>query len=510
MASGTHAQGQGKLLDFEQYIDHQLDQARARIKLTDLLTSLVILVAGLLGLLFLEVVLDHIFGLPVWVRRLILIVGGAATAYFVFARIVRPLLGKVNGLYAARMIEEEHPGFKNSLISYLELRRTKGKMPRLAMAAVEAKAVDDLAQVEINTVVDQRRLVRMVYVLCALIVAFCVYAWLTPKSILDSTRRALLADVVRPTNTRLENIKPGMDVTLNRVVAGTHVQFSTEVQGTRPENVVLHYSADGGRYYSTAELQPGERPYDPWTSTVTNVQQDLLYYLTGGDAKSRTYRLDVMAAPMVASVSHDKEFPDYTGFEPVREVEGGNVEALEGTLVTVKARTNQPALRGELVFAKEVTFPMTPDPADDTLLVGQFRVTESGTYKILYETTGGQLNPEPVVHDIVAHKDQPPLVRIIRPEPLIQAARNATVNLELEAVDDFGVEEVLLHLQLAGKNIRPNLNFLENQPSDRAFKRTEALDLSALPLDPGMKLEYWLTARDNRKPSGNRAKPRRK
>ncbi len=71
--------------------------------------------------------------------------------------------------------------------------------------------------------VNQNRLVRMVYVLCAVIVLFCLYAWITPKSILDSTRRALLADVVRPTNTRLVNIKPGDDPERNRVVAGTHV-----------------------------------------------------------------------------------------------------------------------------------------------------------------------------------------------------------------------------------------------------------------------------------------------
>ena len=70
MALGT--QPYGKLLDYEQYIDHQLARTRARIKMTDVLTACLILVAAALGVLFLEVVLDHAFGLPLWFRRIVL------------------------------------------------------------------------------------------------------------------------------------------------------------------------------------------------------------------------------------------------------------------------------------------------------------------------------------------------------------------------------------------------------------------------------------------------------
>ncbi len=74
MASGSHVHG--KLLDYEQYIDHQLAQARSRIKMTDVLTSLVILVARCSsGRLFVEVVLDHLFGLPLLLRQFILVLG---------------------------------------------------------------------------------------------------------------------------------------------------------------------------------------------------------------------------------------------------------------------------------------------------------------------------------------------------------------------------------------------------------------------------------------------------
>ena len=55
MTVGTQAQPFGKLLDYEQFIDHQLQRTRRRIKLTDIATACLTLLVGFLGVLFLEV-----------------------------------------------------------------------------------------------------------------------------------------------------------------------------------------------------------------------------------------------------------------------------------------------------------------------------------------------------------------------------------------------------------------------------------------------------------------------
>ena len=144
-----------------------------------------------------------------------------------------------------------------------------------------------------------------------------------PKSILDSVRRAFLADVVRPTNTQLVNIKPGDDTELAEVVAGSHVNFEVNVQGVRPEKVLLHHSVDGGKFFAIKELAPGKNLFDPWQFTMRNVQQSMDYYLTGGDAESRHYHLEVLPAPTVTSISHDLEFPDYTKLERRNGHRGG-------------------------------------------------------------------------------------------------------------------------------------------------------------------------------------------
>src|SRR5512135_451244 len=498
---------QGKLLDFEQYIEHQLGRTRARIKLTDIVTASLILIAAAVGLLFLEVVLDHLIGLPVWLRRIVLLLGLSGGVAFAVWRIVLPMVRRINGFYAARTIEGADPSFKNSLINYLDLRRRRGELSKAALAAIEAKAVRDLTQVEIDSVVNQRRLMQVAYTLSAVVVLFCLYAAMTPKSILDSAKRALLADVVRPTNTRLVNIKPGDDPESARVVAGTHVPFTVEVQGTRPARVVLHWSVDGGKFFAAQELAPGRNYYDPWQFTMRNVQQGVDYYFTGGDAESLRYHLEVLPAPMVTAVALDYEFPSYTGVPPRANVEGGSIEAIEGTKVTVHARTNEPARSAFLEFSKaqDKPAPMEVSTADPRELVGRFNVQEPGSYTIKFTTTGGQPNPDPVVYDIVVHRDNPPSARFVTPDRAeVKVPSNVEVPLVMAASDDFGVKDATLHV-FQGSESLVSENLLERRAPTRELKQAQMLDLARLRVKPGSKLSYWLTVRDTKEPVSNRA-----
>ena len=136
---------------------------------------------------------------------------------------------------------------------------------------------------------------KMAYGLCAVIVLFCLYAASLPRAS-SIPRRAFLADIVRPTNTRLVNIKPGDDPESSRIVAGQDASFSVIVEGTRPPKVVLHYSVDGGKFFAIKEYSPGRQMYDAWQLLINNAQQSMDYYLTAGDAESLRYHLEVLPA----------------------------------------------------------------------------------------------------------------------------------------------------------------------------------------------------------------------
>ncbi len=64
--------------------------------------------------------------------------------------------------------------------------------------------------------------------------------------------------------------------------------------------------------------------------------------------KRRVYHLEVLPAPTITSINHDLEFPKYTKLPPRTNVEGGMIEAIEGTKVTIHAKTNMPAAMANL------------------------------------------------------------------------------------------------------------------------------------------------------------------
>src|SRR5262249_18840867 len=174
------------------------------------------------------------------------------------------------------------------------------------------------------------------------------------------------------------NLKPADNPGLSEVVAGSLVNFEVNVEGVRPPKVLLHYSVDRGNFFAIKEFAPGRHMYDPWQVTTTNVQQSMDYFLIGGDAEPRLYHLQVLPAPTVMSITHDLEFPAYTKVERRDGVEGGNIEAIEGTKVTVHAQTNMPARAATINVANETPAPMEVAKDDPTRLTGQFKVAKSG------------------------------------------------------------------------------------------------------------------------------------
>ncbi len=504
MSLGTPANPRGKVLEFDEFIEHQIARTRSRIKATDLSTAALTLLLGFLALLFLEIVLDHAVGLPVGFRRATLIVG--LTAGFVYSalKIVLPLLSRVNSIYAAKTIEDADPTFKNSLINYLELKRDRTRVSKAAMAMLESRAVADLTHVEVDSVVNQHRLMKAFYALSGTIVFFCFYAFFTPKSILDSTKRAFLADVVRPTNTKLVNIKPGDNPELAEVVAGSHVDFAVDVQGLRPSRVLLHYSVDGGKFFALREFSPGRHEYDAWQLNLPNVQQSMDYFLTAGDGESLHYRLKVLPAPTITAVSHDLLFPAYTKTPPRTDIEGGVIEAIVGTTVVIHAVANTAARAATINIAGESVVPMDVASDDPTRLTGRFNVAKSGTYTVSFRTTGGQLNPNPVVYDLIAIPDREPTAKFILPDkPTIKVPANVKVDLVMAGSDDHGVKDATLHVTLGNEKLLSK-NVLEGKPSLPEFKVHETLDLALLKLKPGSRLEYKLAVRDNKDPTSNR------
>ncbi|MFO0959179.1 MAG: hypothetical protein U0800_17405 [Isosphaeraceae bacterium] len=121
---------------------------------------------------------------------------------------------------------------------------------------------------------------------------------------------------------------------------------------------MLHYSTDNESSACRPNWQAGNAANDPWQTTLRNVRRDVRYYLSGGDAISRTYSLHVLPGAHDHGGLARPRIPRLHRIPGRQGVEGaGNIEAIEGTWVTVHARANQPGAVARIEFGKATLEP---------------------------------------------------------------------------------------------------------------------------------------------------------
>jgi hypothetical protein len=500
MARGS---SQDQTLDYQHFIDYQLTRAQGRMKSVEIGTAVVRLLAATLLYLVAVIGLDHALILSSGVRLALLLVALAAALGYFGVAVVLPAWRRINHLYTARTIERATPEFKNSLINFLELRRRPEQVSAGVLALLEERAVSDLSGVQVEEKINQDRLVRACYGLAAAVLVTCLAVLINARSLVDSLGRVLLptADIQPPTQTRLTEIKPG-DKT---VVALSSVTVSAIADGKQPEQVSLHWS-DDGKFWREQPLQKqqGDSQFDPWTTQLV-VEKPLLYYLVAADCRTKQYTIEVTQPPMVTDLELIYDYPDYTGWAQYTS-QNGNIDALEGTVITLTATANRPVSSGQIRFGnKSLVRDMHSVANRNDQLTAQFAVTKDDSYVIWFVTADNETNPRPTSYEIKVRTDLPPTV-VVKPgtdqvDPPVPA--NAIVPIGVTARDDFGIDEVKLNIA-QGQETVESFDLTDLQNAGKEFETTYRFDLEKLRLSNGDEFEYWVDVADNRQPRRNR------
>ena len=172
-------------VEFDEYVDFQLEKTRNSIKWTDIVTAVAVVAAFVVGYLLLFAVADHwlIPGGFGHTARFVM-VGGllVATAGWLVWKVLLPYLKQVSGLYAAQMIESSEPGLKSTLLNLVDLRNAGREIPQEIRGSLEKRAAQALSHMDVDQAVDRRPLMRAAYVLLGLVVFACLYSVFSPKS----------------------------------------------------------------------------------------------------------------------------------------------------------------------------------------------------------------------------------------------------------------------------------------------------------------------------------------
>jgi hypothetical protein len=520
--------GDAKLVQYDQYIDTQIQNTRRAVKAVDWATSLLELAIGVLLFLLVVAVVDHWIipgGFPDVMRVVLFVVMVGSVCYFAYRRLWPLCRRAINPVYAAQTIEQASPTLKNSLINLLLFRQHRTDIPDAVFQTLEEQAAQRLTRVSVETAVDRTALIRIGYVLLAVVAVAGLYKVLSPKDPVIAAQRVLLpwSDIVPASRVAIAGVMPG-SVTVSR---GEFLDVSAEIRGIDDEDtVLLRYSTDDGQALDkpiAMTLAPdglrftGRLPEGAAGSDRAGLAQNVRYRIEAGDARSLDYNVTVVPAPsiMVERVAYD--YPDYTGFVD-RHVEGiGDIRAIEGTRVTIQARANGPIKAAEVDFDADgrpdlkMTGQEDEARASFVLELREDRQTpRHASYVLRFTNTEGRSNREPVKSPIAVEPDLSPEAAILRPqEKAIDLPLNGTVTIEAEARDpDFALAGVRLHGEVAG---RPILDepLLTSKHTGRFTGRYQFTP-SALKLRAGDVVQYWVTASDNRTPSANTAESERK
>ncbi len=279
----------------------RLRQTRRYVKVVDLCTGCVTLLAGVLAYLLAVALIDHwVFGLTPLLRLicLVILLAGVA-AYFVW-RLLPPLLYPVNSVYAAHTIEQAAPSLKNSLINLVLLSGNRAGVAGVIYDGLRRQAAGQLAQVPPEVMVDRGPLIRVGYWFVALLAFAAMYKVLSPKDPLQSVARiaAPWKSIERPARVKIHDVQPG-DADVYR---GQTIDVTARIEGLdQDETATLYYSTSDGQYIDQVlVLSPlgSQRFQGTLSMGERGIQQSIVYRVQAGDARSSDFQVRLKDAPI--------------------------------------------------------------------------------------------------------------------------------------------------------------------------------------------------------------------
>ena len=186
---------------YEDFIQKRLEHTRRQVRLVDVASCLMLLVAASLLFFLVVAMLDHwVFrhGLSFIARLGLFSLWIAGAGAFAWRFLLPSLANRINPVFAAQTIEQSRPTLKNSLINFLLLRGHPQDVAPVVFRAMEHRAAADLLKVPVDHAVDRGRVVHMAVALAAMVGVFALYLALSPKNPLLSAARVGVAMVEHP------------------------------------------------------------------------------------------------------------------------------------------------------------------------------------------------------------------------------------------------------------------------------------------------------------------------
>ena len=398
--------------------------------------------------------------------------------------LVVPLL-RLNRRNAARETERKFPEFEERLLTFTERVRTNPEDPFLPLLAADTLEV--ARQAEPARVAGRNRILSFISAAAGSLV---VLIWLgtSGPGFLGYGTSLLWGGLPKG------ELAPYYDISVepgNRTVRRLADQsIGAQLKGFQAQRVRMFAKYASSSKWEQADMRP-QLSGPGYEFLIAGVPESLDYYVEAGGVRSKRYRLKVVDLPGIKKLKVTYHFPGWTGMKDKVEDPGGDLRAVEGTDADVAVETDRPLVNGALLFDDGTRLLLRS--GEKGLRIASVPIRKDGMYHIAAVDQGEDVRLSPD-YFIEAQKDEPPTVRITRPERDARVNPIEEVTVAVEGQDDFGLNELSLHYSVNG-DAEKTVSLLKSKGLKTA-SGSATIALEDFKLSPGDLVSLYATSRD--------------
>jgi len=465
-------------------LSEYLGRIERRLRVLAFTKGAAIIAAAALVFTVLAVLLANAFAFSdpsVTTARVLLFV---ALALALGAGLIVPLL-RLNRRHAARETERKYPAFEERLLTFTERAQSNPDDPFLPLLAADTLEVS--RQAEPARVAGRNRILSYAGGAAG---SLAVLIWLgtSGPGFLGYGTSLLWGRLPKG------ELAPYYDISVdpgNHTVRRLADQLiAAHLKGFQAQRVRMFAKYASSSKWEQTDMRP-QADGTGFELLIAGVPESLDYYVEAGSVRSKQYHLKVIDLPAIKNIKVTYHFPGWTGMKDKVEDPGGDLRAVEGTDAELAIATDRPLSNGVLLF-DDGTKLLLRD-GDNGLRMARVPISRDGMYHIAAVDQGEDVRLSPD-YFVESQKDEPPTVRITRPERDARVNPIEEVTVAVEGTDDFGLEDLSLHYSVNG-DPEKTVPLLKSKGLKTASGST-VISLEDFKLSPGDLISMYATSRD--------------
>ena len=379
---------------------------------------------------------------------------------------------------------------KDEIANALELaeRKPDGFSNELLEAAVE-KALNEIPADYFTPDVKgtKRNIFRYSFLLLALLTSFTLIKPLSSGAL----RLAMFTKEFKPPQKFGFAVTPGDTL----ITKGDTLNVTATLYGEVPPRFSLFVKKGNESVFVNKRTFKTTR--QKYFYKFEKVQEPFAYFFEAENVSSDTFNVKVVEPPFVRNVQVTVIPPRYTGRKPEKINGDGNIVALKGSVVKIKAEASK------TLKSAYIEFPHKKIPLEikGKNLFGKFKALKSTEYKFALFDSLGNKNRYPISYSVEVSEDEFPEIEILSPAKDIELGNENGIPLVIKISDDYGFSKLVLKYKRTFTKFQDSDTTLHGirLPIEKKDEQTVLYDWNLLPLNIQVNdvISYYAEVYDN-------------